>query len=161
MKRASKSIGLIVGKFAPLHKGHQFLIESALKQVDRLLVLVYDCPETTNIPLQTRAEWIRRLYPRVEVIEGFGAPQEHGDNPAITQKNLEFVKCSLPCAVGYIFSSEWYGEVLARELRAENILVDGQRKTITISGSEIRENVEQYKKFLPEIVYKDLQNPAE
>jgi cytidyltransferase-like protein len=156
MKRAPKSIGLIVGKFAPLHKGHQFLIESALEQVDRLLILVYDCPETTNIPLQTRAEWIRRLYPRVKVIEGFGAPQEHGDNPAITQKNLKFVKRSLPCTVNYVFSSEWYGEILARELGAENVLVDQGRVQIPVSGSKIRKDPKKFKKFLEAEIFHDL-----
>ena len=27
-----KKIGFTIGKFAPLHKGHQFLIETALKE---------------------------------------------------------------------------------------------------------------------------------
>ena len=28
--------GLVLGKFAPLHRGHQFLIEHALAQVDKI-----------------------------------------------------------------------------------------------------------------------------
>lgn len=38
-------------------------------------------PETTTIPLPVRAEWIRRLYPAVEVIETWDGPREVGDIP--------------------------------------------------------------------------------
>ena len=30
----SKNIGFTIGKFAPLHKGHQLLIETAIKEMD-------------------------------------------------------------------------------------------------------------------------------
>ena len=43
-------IGLTLGKFAPLHKGHQYLIETALQEMDKLIVIVYDAPEVTSIP---------------------------------------------------------------------------------------------------------------
>ena len=32
--------GLIIGKFLPPHLGHAFLVETASRQVDRLIVLV-------------------------------------------------------------------------------------------------------------------------
>ena len=37
-----KKIGFTIGKFAPLHKGHQFLIETALKEMDEFYVVIYD-----------------------------------------------------------------------------------------------------------------------
>ena len=37
-------VGLTLGKFAPLHRGHQYLIETALAETERLVVLIYDCP---------------------------------------------------------------------------------------------------------------------
>src|SRR5690606_27511512 len=63
--RVTKRIGLTLGKFAPLHRGHELLIETALGEVEHLIVLVYDCPETTPVPLGVRAQWIRDLYPSV------------------------------------------------------------------------------------------------
>ena len=36
-------VGLTLGKFAPLHRGHQSLIEKALAETDRLIVMIYDC----------------------------------------------------------------------------------------------------------------------
>ena len=44
-----KTLGLTLGKFAPLHKGHQFMIETALQEVDELIVVIY---ETTVTPIQ-------------------------------------------------------------------------------------------------------------
>jgi len=43
--------GLTLGKYAPLHKGHQLVIETGLREMDELLVLIYDAPET-EIPLK-------------------------------------------------------------------------------------------------------------
>ncbi len=40
--------GLTLGKFAPLHCGHQLLIDTALAEVDELVITIYDCPETTR-----------------------------------------------------------------------------------------------------------------
>ncbi len=72
--------GLTLGKFAPFHNGHQFLIETALAEVDEAIVLVYDCPKTTAAPLSLRATWIRQLYPAVKVIEVWdGSPTYHRD----------------------------------------------------------------------------------
>ena len=32
--KEDKKVGFTIGKFAPLHKGHQYLIETALKEMD-------------------------------------------------------------------------------------------------------------------------------
>lgn len=36
----NKNIGFTIGKFAPLHKGHQLLIETALKEMDEELYVL-------------------------------------------------------------------------------------------------------------------------
>ena len=64
-----KCIGLTLGKFAPFHKGHQYIVETALAEMDELIVLIYNASDVTDIPLQVRAGWIRALYPRVTVTE--------------------------------------------------------------------------------------------
>lgn len=58
-----KKTGLTLGKFAPLHKGHQYMIETALQEMDEVYVLIYDTP-VIPIPLSIRAGWIREMYPR-------------------------------------------------------------------------------------------------
>ena len=54
-KNQYKKIGFTIGKFAPLHKGHQFLIETALKEMDKLIVVVYDT-DVINIPTEKRTK---------------------------------------------------------------------------------------------------------
>jgi hypothetical protein len=88
-------VGLVLGKFAPLHKGHQFLIEQALGQVDRLLVMVYACPDLIDVPLSRRAGWIRNLYPGVTVIEAPDGPLEVGDSPEIKKRHEDYILFSL------------------------------------------------------------------
>jgi len=35
--------GLTLGKFAPLHQGHQYVIETALTEMDEVVLIIYDC----------------------------------------------------------------------------------------------------------------------
>lgn len=158
MKSGQKKlkIGLIVGKFAPLHKGHQFLIEKALKKMDKVIILVYQAPKNINISLKKRAGWLRTLYPSIKVIEGRGAPTERGTDPSITQKNIDYVKRVVREPITHVFSSEKYGELLSQALGAENVVVDEKRERFPVSGTAVRLNPEDYKKYLDPIVYEDL-----
>lgn len=153
--------GLIIGKFAPLHKGHQFLIESALEKVDNLIVLVYDVPLLTKVPAEVRIGWIGKIYPDAENIEIINAgigPREVGNSPEINKLHIDYAKSKLPAGVkiNYIFSSEDYGKYLADALGAENVLVDKQRVNVPVSAGTIRDNLEGYKKYLENFVYEDL-----
>src|SRR5215210_4906690 len=87
----TRTRGLTLGKFAPLHRGHQFVIETALKEMDEVVVIIYDCPETTAVPLNIRANWIRQLYPAVHVIEAWDGPMEIGDTPEIKKKHEDYI----------------------------------------------------------------------
>ena len=44
-------IGFTIGKFAPLHKGHQYLIEKGIKEMDKFYVIVYET-NVIDIPLE-------------------------------------------------------------------------------------------------------------
>jgi HTH-type transcriptional repressor of NAD biosynthesis genes len=83
--------GLTLGKFAPLHKGHQLLISTAIAEMDAVIVMIYDCPETTPVPLSVRANWLRRLYPSIQVIEAWDGPTEVGDTDAIKQAHEAYI----------------------------------------------------------------------
>ena len=58
-------IGFTIGKFAPLHKGHQYLIEKGLSEMDEFYVIVYDTNVIT-IPTEKRANWIKEIYPKAK-----------------------------------------------------------------------------------------------
>ena len=149
--------GLTLGKFAPLHRGHQLLIEKALAENDRVIVMIYDCPETTPLPLPIRAEWIRHLYPAVEVIEAWDGPQEVGDTPEIMLRQEDYILTTLAGRkVDAFYSSEFYGDHVSRALGAEDCRVDPDRIAFPVSGTAIRENPFVHRSFIDPLVYRDL-----
>lgn len=149
--------GLTLGKFAPLHKGHQLLIETALAETERVVVLIYDCPETTNIPLNVRVRWVRELYPTVEVIEAWDGPTEVGDTPEIKRMHEEYIlKILAGRQITHFYSSEFYGEHVSQALGAVDRRIDRDRQSFTISGTLVRQQPYQYRHFVHRRVYRDL-----
>ncbi|MCG8568952.1 MAG: AAA family ATPase [Spirochaetes bacterium] len=145
--------GLTLGKYSPFHTGHQSLIELALNEMDHLIVVIYNSPETTHIPLKIRANWIRQIYPQVEVIEAWDGPTEIGNTETIKKKQEHYLlKLLKNRKITSFYCSEFYGEHISQLFHAENRQVP---KSILISGSIIRKNIYQYKNFLDPIVYQD------
>lgn len=150
-------VGLTLGKYAPLHKGHQLVIETALAEMDHVVVLIYDAPEQTLIPLAQRANWIRSLYPQVEVIEGINGPTASGTTPEVMRIQEAYVSKMLNGqSVTHFYSSEFYGEHISRSLGAIDRRVDEARARIPISGTSIRKDPYGSRGFLEPIVYRDL-----
>ena len=56
--------------------------------------------------------------------------------------------------VNYFFSSEMYGEYVAKYLNIENILVDEKRTMYPINATMIRNDIEAYKNFVNDDVYR-------
>lgn len=151
------STGLTLGKFAPLHKGHQYVIERALAENDHLIVLIYDAPAFTPIPLPRRAGWIRALYPGIEVIECWDGPMEVGETPAIKRMHEEYILGKLQGRkIDRFYSSEFYGEHVSQALGAEDCRVDPARTSLPVSGTAIRENPFAHRAHLDPMVYWDL-----
>jgi HTH-type transcriptional repressor of NAD biosynthesis genes len=148
--------GLVLGKFAPLHAGHQLLIETALARVDELVILVYPAPEVTWIPLARRAEWIRALYPRARVVEGHDGPTSAGRAASAMREQEEYILRTVPQPVTHFFSSEWYGEHVSRALGAEDVRVDPERRRVPVSGTLVRADPFAHRGLLAPVVYRDL-----
>ncbi len=150
------NIGLTLGKFSPLHKGHQLLIETALKEMDQLYVMVYDSPETTNIPLTVRAGWIRTLYPQVKIIEAWDGPTAAGYTPEVMKIQDTYILSQVQnLGISHFYSSEPYGDHVSKALKAVNRTIDIDRRLVPISGTAIRANPYEAKSYLTDIVYRD------
>jgi len=156
--KQSKTIttGLVLGKFAPLHKGHQLLIEKSLQEMDRTVVMIYDCPEVINVSLNKRADWIRKLYPQAIVIEAYNSPKEEGRSKIAMRAQEKYALGQLSFPITHFYSSEWYGEHMSKALSAKNVIVDLKRIQVPISGTLIRSDPYRYRKFVEPIVYQDL-----
>ena len=125
--------------------------------MDIVTVLIYDSPEYTSIPLATRANWIRTLYPTVNVIEAVDGPTEVGDSPEIRQRHEDYVIHRLGITgITHFYSSEFYGEHMAQALGAINRIVDPDRVSIDVSGTRIRSDPFAYRTYVEDLVYRDL-----
>jgi cytidyltransferase-like protein len=148
--------GLTLGKYAPLHKGHQLVIETALAEMDEVLVIIYNAPDTTNVPLDVRADWIRKIYPQVKVIEAWDGPTIVGNAPEIKRMHEDYVINKLKIkGITHFYSSEFYGEHMSRALNAFNRLIDPERKIVQISGTKIRTNPTAFREFMHSLVFED------
>lgn len=150
-----KTTGLVLGKFAPLHKGHQFLIEYARERVNKLYVLVYEDGGISGIPLTARANWIRNIYPKVIVIEGHNSPIVEGNSAEIMKIQEDYILSMIPEVITDFFSSEWYGEHVAAALGARDCRVDPARVNVPISATAIRADRFLAPKFLAPTVNRD------
>lgn len=148
--------GLVLGKFAPLHKGHQQLIDRSIATCDETVVLIYDSPEVTRIPLSVRASWIRLLYPTVVVVEGHGAPSATGRSADIMKLQEDYICSVVSAPITHFFSSEWYGDHVSRALGALDVRVDEGRQSVPISGTQLRADAWTHRAWVEPIVYRDL-----
>lgn len=148
--------GLTLGKYAPLHRGHQFVIDTALAEMDEVIVVIYDCPDTTNIPLTVRANWLRTIYPSITVIEAWDGPTEVGDTPEIKRAHEIYLLDRLKLwNITHFYSSEFYGEHVSAAFGAVNRQIDPERRAVPISGTQIREHPFACRAYLDPIVYRD------
>lgn len=148
--------GLIIGKFLPPHRGHLHLVEAARARVDRLVVLVCSLA-SEPIPGERRVEWMRELCPGVDVRhhmdENPSWPHEH---PAFWDIWTASIRRHLPAGPDLVFSSEDYGEELARRLGARHVLVDRERRAFPVSGTAVRDDPVRHWAFVPDCVRPEL-----
>lgn len=152
----NKKIGFTIGKFAPLHKGHQFLIETAIKEMDKFYIVVYET-DLIDIDIKKRANWIKKLYPQVEILIAKNPPEQYGlDKESVEIQMKYLTKILGNIKTTHFYSSEPYGKYVAEYLNIIDRRVDNDKKIIPISSTIIRDNLEKNKELLSEIVYKDL-----
>lgn len=149
--------GLTLGKFAPLHKGHQALIEKGISETDSFVVVIYDSPNETIVPLGVRADWIKKLYPSVEVIEAWDGPTEVGDTPEIREMHEDYLRSILgDKRITNFYSSEFYGSHVSKALGAHDCRFDPNRSLVSTSGTAIRRDPFSNRQYVDQIVYRDL-----
>jgi NadR type nicotinamide-nucleotide adenylyltransferase len=125
--------------------------------MDKLFVLIYDSPQATNIPLNVRANWIKHLYPQVEVIEGWNGPNDEGYTQDVIDIQNEYVtKMTLGKGITHFYSSESYGDHISKALDAVNRTIDIERTNVKICASNIQNEPLKYRDFVDPFVYKDL-----
>ena len=157
MEMGLKKVGLTLGKFAPLHQGHQYVIETALAEMDEVVVMIY-ATEVTEIPLNVRAAWLRDLYPSITVIECWDNPSDTVSNEREHEiREEDYIVHKLAGRhISHFYCSEYYGEHVSRRLNAVDRRVDEARRQVPISATQIRAQPYHYRKFVHPRVYWDM-----
>ncbi len=144
--------GLIIGKFLPPHLGHLHLIAEAQKQVDELTILVCSLPDEP-IPGSIRTTWMRELSPGATVIHVTDEnPSEPHQHPEFWELWTRTIRARVPHGPDIVFSSEDYGDELARHLGARHVSIDRDRLRFPITGTAIRERPFANWQYIPECV---------
>jgi HTH-type transcriptional regulator, transcriptional repressor of NAD biosynthesis genes len=171
--------GLVVGKLSPLHRGHEHVLATALRQCERVLCLSYSSPELPGCAAEARRSWMSELFPAVTHLALDEAELErqrvqHGplpqlplnDAPELEQRVFVAELCLrvFGVAVDVVFTSELYGDAFAAELqkqfraativeaKVEHVLVDLDRITVPISATAIRADRELGLTYLSPVV---------
>ena len=151
-----KKIGFTIGKYAPLHKGHQMLLEKALKEMDEVYCVIYDT-DVIDIDVKSRAKWIKKLYPNINIIYAYDSPKQYGMDEESVKIQMDYLSKTIKnIPVTHFYSSELYGEKVAKYLNIENIMVDLERIKIPIDATKIRKDYDRNKEYLEVFVYEDL-----
>ncbi|WP_293913269.1 AAA family ATPase [Deinococcus sp.] len=150
--------GLIVGKFAPPHAGHEALIRFALERCETLSVWVYSRPDFTAMPSPLRRGWLREvfpvwLFPNLELLPDAPNPPLNDAPDQVHQDYVRRVLGDWNIRPDAVFSSEDYGPALAGRLNAAHVPFDPERRLSPISGSAVRQDVHAARQYLSPLVY--------
>ena len=169
--------GLVVGKFCPLHMGHELVIGTAAAQCEAVVVISYTKPEFAGAEPHRRERWLRARFPAATVLvlddarlaqhclaRGL-APRTLPDNAATDDVHRQFVAWLCTALLGHtvdaVFTSEAYGPGFAQALATsfghpvQHVSVDPARRAVTASGTAVRRDVHGLRHLLAPQVYAD------
>jgi len=170
--------GLVVGKFSPLHSGHEFLISEAQKQCEELIVISYSRPEFAGCSRAIRSHWLNDLAPDITTLvidaatieqwriqSNWQLPMPNNSDQDDVQREFttQLLKLRLTTTIDAVFTSEDYGEGFAKYLTDKglginnsvtHICVDKNRVNHPVSGTIIRSNFSCGNQYIREKVAK-------
>ncbi|KQQ31877.1 ATPase [Duganella sp. Leaf126] len=161
--------GLVVGKFSPLHLGHELLIGRAMAACEQVVIIAYSQPELPGCSSYLREQWLRTRFPHATVLVLHNDRHDLPDNDAdaTVHRRLMGWACLhlLGRPVDAVFTSEDYGDGFAAELTryfarhghrrapVRHVLVDQARRLVPVSGTAIRQDPHAHRAFLSAPVY--------
>jgi NadR type nicotinamide-nucleotide adenylyltransferase len=172
--------GLVVGKFSPLHRGHELVVRRAFEMCGEVMLISYSKPEFAGCEAERRERWLGQLFPnarrlmvtddwlrqRFPALNGSVTVPPNDAEESVHRRFVGFLCAQgLGVTVDAVFTSEDYGDGFARELTAyfrehdssapevRHVLVDRARHEVPISGAQIRANIEANRQWLSPNVY--------
>lgn len=169
--------GLVVGKFSPLHRGHELVIQHALDHCERVTVLGYSQPEWAGCERERRERWVQRRFPQVcnvqldhETVRARCAalslpwrpmPPNNADDATHQDWLTWLLTHVLREQPDAMFASESYVEATCERLGREwgrivsPVMVDVGRHQVPVCATQIRADVHAHRWALAPEVYQD------
>lgn len=173
--------GLVVGKFCPLHRGHELVIRRALAECARAFVLSWSRPELPGCEPERRARWLSALFPDAtslaltdEILASLDPPPEFAALPANAadlghmrrftgwvceaawKVQPEAVFTSEPDAADFADElTRWFRRAAPSRPAVAAVIVDEARAMAPISGTALRADVHAGRAWLSPVVYRD------
>ncbi|QZN96274.1 multifunctional transcriptional regulator/nicotinamide-nucleotide adenylyltransferase/ribosylnicotinamide kinase NadR [Symbiopectobacterium purcellii] len=163
--RHDKTIGVVFGKFYPLHTGHIYLIQRACSQVDELHVilgydesrdrLLFEHSAMSQQPtVSDRLRWLLQTFKyqkniRIHAFNEEGMePYPHGWD--IWSRGIKAFMQEKAIEPNFVYTSEAKDAPQYREqLGIDAVLVDPERSFMNISGAQIRHDPFRYWDYIP------------
>jgi HTH-type transcriptional repressor of NAD biosynthesis genes len=175
-------VGLVVGKFAPLHNGHVLVVQRAASVCEQVVIISYSSPELPGYDAHRREVWLKACFPSATVLvvtperlaswlSGSDVPPVPADDaPDSNHRDFVAMLCNrvLDQRVDAVFTSEEYGDGFAAHLTerfrtihcssrpVRHVMVDRERRAVPISATELRHNLWRHWEFLPAPVARTL-----
>ncbi|MBU2590336.1 MAG: multifunctional transcriptional regulator/nicotinamide-nucleotide adenylyltransferase/ribosylnicotinamide kinase NadR [Nanoarchaeota archaeon] len=148
-----KTIGFIGGKFLPLHQGHIYVIIAASNYVDELYVILSSSKNRDKelcerdgikyIPADVRLSWLGESLNNLENIKIIHIEDDQWDNNYNWEEGANKIKKAIGKPIDFVFSSEnEYNDLFKKNYPdSKHVVIDNERKTVTISATELRKNL--------------------
>ncbi|MGE8279803.1 MAG: AAA family ATPase [Stenotrophomonas sp.] len=172
--------GLVVGKFCPLHRGHQLLLDHAQAACAQLIVVSYTKPEFPGMVPEQREAWLQALYPAASLwvlddarlaaycrqrgLASRRLPGNDAGDDAHRQFMAWLLREVIQREVDIVFSSEDYGPGFAAVLSQQqqlrggravaHVSVDPARAAVPVSGTALRADLHGQRDQLAAEVYR-------
>lgn len=91
-----------------------------------------------SVPLADRVAWMREVHPDVTVVGAVDDTRMDLHDPAVWDAHMAVFTGAVPEPVDAVFTSESYGDELARRFGAESVCVDPARSVFPVSGTAVR-----------------------
>lgn len=128
--------GVLAMKAYPFHIGHEHLIQTALRQCEKVSVMVI-WGEGQDIDGETRVQWVKQTFPQVTVYSVADIFVDD-NNPEDSKLWAAYTKVVIEDDFDVVFSSEPYGQWWADLMGVKSVSVDPHRTYLPVSGTAIR-----------------------
>lgn len=124
--------------------------------MDKFYVIIYET-KVTEVPIETRANWIKQIYPDANLIYAKNPPSQYGLDEKSVKTQTDYLQDLVKgIGVTHFYNSEPYGKFVARDLKIEEVQVDRKREKYPISGTAIRNRIKENETYMERIVYDDI-----